>query len=102
MQGASDIKDPASAATGHILFGRPANEGIWALPFSLERLDATGATYLVEAGLGMPSVSTTGTFLYLPAATNVPTRLQWFAQDGTALEAIGEPAQFETFPGAVA
>ena len=93
------IKDPAYAASGHVLFGRmPVNEGIWALPFSLERLDATGTPYLVEAGLGMPSVSSNGTFLYLPAATTVPTRLQWFAQDGKALEAIGEAAQFETFP----
>ena len=93
------IHDPVYSATGHILFARtPVNEGIWALPFSLERLDATGAAYLVEAGLGTPSVSTTGTFLYLPAATTVPTRLQWFARDGTALEAIGEAAQFEAFP----
>ena len=76
----------------------PVNEGVWALPFSLERLEATGTAYLVEAGLGTPSVSTTGTFLYLPAATTVPTRLQWLARDGTRLEAIGEAAQFETFP----
>ena len=93
------IHDPVYSATGHILFGRtPVNEGVWALPFSLERLDATGAPYLVEAGLGTPSVSTTGTFLYLPAPTTVPTRLQWLARDGTPLEAIGEAAQFETFP----
>ena len=93
------IQDPVYSATGHILFGRmPVNEGIWALPFSLERLEATGTAYLVEAGLGTPSVSTTGTFLYLPAATTIPTRLQWLAQDGTPLEAIGEAAQFEMFP----
>ena len=93
------IHDPVYSATGHILFARtPVNEGVWALPFSLERLDATGAPYLVEAGLGTPSVSTTGTFLYLPAPTTIPTRLQWLARDGTPLEAIGEAAQFETFP----
>jgi len=93
------IHDPVYSATGHILFGRtPVNEGVWALPFSLERLDATGTAYLVEAGLGTPSVSTTGTFLYLPAPSTIPTRLQWRARDGTPLEAIGEAAQFETFP----
>ena len=49
-------------------------------------------------GLGTPSVSTTGTFLYLPAPTTVPTRLQWLARDGTPHEAIGEAALFEAFP----
>ena len=93
------IHDPVYSPTGHILFARtPANEGVWALPFSLERLDATGTAYLVESGLGTPSVSTTGTFLYLPAQTTIPTRLQWFAPNGTPLEAIGEAAQFEAFP----
>jgi hypothetical protein len=93
------IHDPVYSATGYILFARaPVNEGVWALPFSLERVEATGTAYLVEAGLGTPSVSTTGTFLYLPAPTTIPTRLQWLARDGTPLEAIGEAAQFETFP----
>ena len=93
------IHDPVYSVTGHILFSRtPVNEGVWALPFSLERLEATGPAYLVEAGLGTPSVSTTGTFLYLPAPTTIPTRLQWLKPDGTPLEAIGEPALFEPFP----
>ena len=93
------IHDPVYSPTGHILFARePVNEGVWALPFSLERLEATGTAYLVEAGLGTPSVSTTGTFLNLPATTTIPTRLQWHARDGTRLETIGEAALFEPFP----
>jgi serine/threonine-protein kinase len=93
------IHDPVYSPTGHILFARaPVNEGIWALPFSLERLDATGTAYLVEATLGTPSVSTTGTFLHLPAPTTVPTQLQWLTRDGTRREAIGEASQFEAFP----
>jgi Tol biopolymer transport system component len=93
------IHDPVYSPTGHILFARePVNEGVWALPFSLERLEATGTAYLIEAGLGTPSVSTTGTFLNLPAPTTVPTRLQWHARDGTRLETIGEAALFEPFP----
>ena len=93
------IHDPVYSPTGHILFARtPVNEGVWALPFSLERLDATGTAYLVEAGLGTPSVSATGTFLYLPAPTTIPTRLQWRARDGTRLEAVGEAALFDAFP----
>ena len=93
------IHDPVYSPTGHILFARsPVNEGIWALPFSLERLDATGAAYLVEAGLGTPSVSTTGTYLNLPAPATIPTRLRWFARDGTPQETIGEAALFEVYP----
>jgi eukaryotic-like serine/threonine-protein kinase len=93
------IHDPVYSPTGHILFSRtPDNEGVWALPFSLERLGVTGTAYLVEAGLGTPSVSTTGTFLYLPAPNTIPTRLQWFGRDGTRLETIGEPALFDPYP----
>jgi hypothetical protein len=93
------IHDPVYSTTGHILFARsPVNEGIWALPFSLERLDATGTAYLVEAGLGTPSVSTTGTFLNLPAPATIPTRLRWVARDGTPHATIGEAALFDVYP----
>ena len=93
------IHDPVYSPTGHILFARsPVNEGIWALPFSLERLDATGEAYLVEAGLGTPSISTTGTFLNLPAPATIPTRLRWLARDGTPQGAIGEAALFDVYP----
>ena len=93
------IHDPVYSPTGHILFTRePVNEGVWALPFSLEQLEATGTAYLVEAGLGTPSISTTGTFLYLPAPITIPKRLQWRTRDGAHVEAIGEPALFDPFP----
>ena len=93
------IHDPVYSATGHILFARsPVNEGVWALPFSLERLDATGAAYLVEAGLGTPSVSTTGTFLYLPAPTTSPRASSGSRGTGLGSRPSARPRSSMSFP----
>ncbi len=93
------IRDPVYSPTGHILFDRsPANEGIWALPFALDRLEVTGEPYLVEAGARAPSASLTGTFVYLSRADVAPARLRWRARDGTWGGEIGAPGIYEPFP----
>jgi len=55
------LSAPAYSPTGHILFSRFANEqAVWAVPFSVERLEATGDPFPVTSGDGDPSVSDTG------------------------------------------
>ena len=55
------IRAPAYSPTGHVLFQRFANDqSVWALPFSVDRVEATGGPFLVAAGDGDPSVSDTG------------------------------------------
>jgi Tol biopolymer transport system component len=93
------IHDPAYSATGHILFGRtPANEGLWALPFTLETLKVAGEAYLVEPGVGSPSASHTGTTLFLPRTETLVSRLRWLSQDGTPGAPVGEGGEFERSP----
>jgi Tol biopolymer transport system component len=56
---------PVYSPSGHILFTRaPTNPGIWAVPFSLAKLEVTGDPFLVAVGGTNPSVSADGTLAY--------------------------------------
>jgi Tol biopolymer transport system component len=93
------IHDPVYSVTGHILFGRtPTNEGLWALPFAVDRLQVAGEPFLVEPGSSVPSASATGAFAYVPRPGIAPSRLRWLDRDGTPAAYVGEPSQFERFP----
>jgi serine/threonine-protein kinase len=53
--------NPSWSPTGHILFDREG--GIWALPFSSDRLEPEGAPFLVEPGFSNAGVSIDGALL---------------------------------------
>ncbi|MCM3905204.1 MAG: serine/threonine-protein kinase [Pyrinomonadaceae bacterium] len=70
------ISDPVYSPSGHILFTRQlSNEGIWALPFSLDRLEATGEPFLVVPGAAAAKVSADGTLVFAYADVTRDTRL---------------------------
>ncbi len=52
----SNLSSPVYSETGHLLFERSdpdgLDAGIWAVPFSLDRLEVTGTPFLVAAGAG--------------------------------------------------
>ncbi len=88
------IWHPVYSPTGHILFWRnPTNSGLWALPFSLSRLEVTGEPFLVVPDANYPSVADDGTLLYVRRAGSVPLQLVWVDRSGKVLGAIGEPQQ---------
>jgi eukaryotic-like serine/threonine-protein kinase len=66
---------PAYSPTGHIVYadGDGESSAIWAIPFSLNELRATGKPFLVAQPGSSPQVSTNGTLVY----SDVPSlRLQ--------------------------
>jgi dipeptidyl aminopeptidase/acylaminoacyl peptidase len=83
---------PSYSPTGHVLFRRtPTTPGIWALPFSLERLEATGEPFIV-APLGVnPTVARDGTLAYLQQGAGGMTEMYWADRSGKALGVIGAP-----------
>ncbi len=88
---------PVYAPTGHILYRRfGTNPGIWALPFSLSSLEATGRPFLVAAGGRSPSVASDGTLVYVGSGS-VSSQLVWVDREGNVESRIGEPQRF-TFP----
>ena len=73
--------------TGHVLFRRSPTENpsIWALPFSLATLTATGEPFLVErVGSGM-SLARNGTFVYLDIGRLRRQVLAWRNREGRIL-----------------
>jgi hypothetical protein len=90
---------PSYSATGHILYRRdPANMGIWALPFSLARHEATGDPFLVAPSGDVPSVSHDGTLLHVRGQPAYETQMVVADRNGRIVTSIGEPVNQWPFP----
>ncbi|HET8946626.1 MAG TPA: protein kinase [Candidatus Polarisedimenticolia bacterium] len=90
---------PVYAASGHILYRRePANVGIWALPFSLQRHEATGEPFLVTASGDVPSVARDGTLLHVKGMRTYETQMVLSDAAGRPLATIGRPEVQWPFP----
>jgi eukaryotic-like serine/threonine-protein kinase len=94
-----DIWFPVYSPTGHILYHRhPANTGVWALPFSLKRHEATGPPFLVAPDGDVPSVSSDGTLVHVKGAASRLTQLVWMDRGGKVLGPIGPAQEQWPFP----
>ena len=87
------------ARSGHLLYRRETiHPGIWAFPFDLDRLERTGAPFVVCSGGGLPSVSAAGTLVYDSLSAVPPTQLVWVDRAGKIAETIGGPQEAHYFP----
>jgi len=90
----SEFWKPVFAATGHVLFHREdESRGVWAFPFSLEKLERTDEPFRVsDVGIS-PSVANDGTLMYsLMSSDGYATRqLAWVGRSGKILNTIGPP-----------
>ncbi len=94
-----DIWFPVYSPAGYILYHRhPANAGVWALPFSLARHEATGEPFLVAAGADVPSVSNDGTLVHVSGVAARATRMAWVDREGKMLHPIGPQQEQWPFP----
>ena len=79
------------APSGHLLYQREqGNRGIWAVPFSLTSLEATGEPFLVAAYGQNPSVSQDGTLVYEPGREETPRLLVWVNAKGEIEGTLGD------------
>jgi serine/threonine-protein kinase len=84
------VNVPVYSATGHILFQRDrGTEGVWALPFSLERGVATGEPFLVAPKMGYPSTASDGMLIYAPIAGTGAGELVLVTRDGKLERMLG-------------
>jgi Tol biopolymer transport system component len=73
------IDSPVYAPSGHLLFHREtAQPGLWAVPFSLDRLETTGEPFLVTPEGTYPSAGSNGLLAYVRAALSGLEELVWF------------------------
>ena len=93
------VSHPAWSPSGHLLFEREqVAEGIWAIPFSLDKLEVSGEPFLVSAGGSLPSVSADGTLVYAAGVRPGQVQVAWFDRQGQLLEIIAEVQTTRPFP----
>ena len=89
------VDSPVYSPTGHILYHREiSTPGVWALPFSMARLEATGAPFLVAAQGSFPTIGANGVLAYAENGLSGQSRLAWLDMRTSAVT----PAFNETFP----
>ncbi|HKQ98229.1 MAG TPA: hypothetical protein VJV75_10170, partial [Candidatus Polarisedimenticolia bacterium] len=94
-----DIWYPTYDPAGYILFHRrPANAGVWALPFSLATHAATGPAFVVAPDGDVPSVSNDGTLVHVLGRTTRATQLVWLDRKGNVTGKVGAPESQWPFP----
>ena len=83
---------PVYALSGHVVYASIEPLGIWAIPFSVDTMKATGNPFPISEGSSDPSVALDGTLVYLEGAT-VTGRWRLVSKDreGNRLGEIGEP-----------
>jgi Tol biopolymer transport system component/predicted Ser/Thr protein kinase len=88
---------PAYSPTGHIIYvdGNGESAVIWALPFSLATLSATGKAFPIAGHGASPMVSREGTLVYGDVPSN-RWQLKWVDRSGSAISNIGEPQRQES------
>jgi serine/threonine-protein kinase len=87
------FRAPRWSASGHLLFQRePDGAGIWAVPFSLEKLETTGEPFLVVSDGFSPSPANDGSLLYgLGAQGDPPLQYAVVDRAGKVVEKISVP-----------
>jgi len=87
------VSDPLYAPSGHVIFVRSLGgaEGLWAVPFSLDRLEVTGDPFPVAPRGSQPTLAADGTLAYVPLVPRIQSRLVRIDRSGRLVQAIGEP-----------
>ena len=85
---------PVYSPSGHIVYQTNVREaGLWALPFSIETLSATGEAFRVAEGLVAPSLADDGTLVAVDFENTRPRQLAWFDRAGRKLDVMVRPRQ---------
>jgi Tol biopolymer transport system component len=91
---ASNVANPAYSPSGHVIYQRQfPNAGLWAVPFSLDRLEVTGEPFLIGEGVA-PSMARDGTLAFLGQAGSLVRQLSWITMDGRVGARVAEPREW--------
>ena len=88
---------PVYSPSGHILYQTGSRTaGLWALPFSIAALEATGEAFPIGEEAREPSVAADGTLAHVRAGGQ--QQLVWRDREGGKIGAIGQPQEGLQYP----
>ena len=92
---------PVYAPSGHVVYESIEPRGVWAIPFSVDTMKATGNPFPISEDSYEPSIALDGTLVYLQGtAATGRWRLVWKDREGNRLGEIGEPHDVSiSYPG---
>jgi Tol biopolymer transport system component len=86
------VENAAYDPRGYLVVARQQrNDGIWAMPFSLEELKVTGDAFLLDPEGNWPSLSSEGTLLYAQGTGTTRSQLVFVDREGQVVDKMGEP-----------
>jgi hypothetical protein len=86
------IWEPVYDPRGYILYSRIGEgAGLWALPFSLDRLEVTGESFLIAPDGGSPSVAADGNLVYRIGAVSGEAQVVVVDRSGAVVDTLTEP-----------
>ena len=82
-------------SAGHIVYQfAPANDDLWALPFSLDTLTAKGEPFPFVQAARSPTAAADGTLVYFDGVDRGTDRPAWFDRRGTRMGDVGRGQSF--------
>ena len=83
---------PFYSPSGHLVYqSAPTTHDLWALPFSLDTLKATGEAFPISENSRGPTVAADGTLVYLDSSDSGEQQLVWRGRRGERIVEIGQP-----------
>jgi hypothetical protein len=84
---------PFYSSDGYLIHGlsNDQDEGLRALPFSLDTLEATGQSFPIDETGYYATVSRDGTQVYTDRPAADTFQIVWRARTGVVLESVGQP-----------
>jgi Tol biopolymer transport system component len=90
---------PVYAPSGHVIYQSINPVGVWAVPFSVDTMKATGNPFPISENSSEPSIAQDGTLVYWegPSGTGLQ-RLAWRDREGKHMGTIGQPQNRIHYP----
>ena len=83
---------PFYSPSGHLVYQSAfTTYDLWALPFSLDTLQATGEAFPISENSRGPTVAADGTLVYLDSSDSGSQQLVWRGRHGERIGEIGQP-----------
>ncbi len=80
--------------SGHLLYTKEtAEQSIWAIPFSFDKLEITDEPFLVVTNGQFPSVSSNGTMVYFTSTLNQKYQMLSYSLEDKTMKTIGQPIE---------